>query len=164
MNRFKFLSGFFLILSFVVPYTACKEAKNSTIETVKPVFVKEGQLSIFTPTTDSLVVELAIEFAETEYETQTGLMYRDALKEYEGMLFVFSESALHSFYMKNTQIPLDILFIDENFEIVSIHENAEPFNETGISSKVPVRYVLEINAGLTQKWGISVGDRIAIQK
>jgi uncharacterized membrane protein (UPF0127 family) len=66
--------------------------------------------------------------------------------------------------MKNTKIALDILYIDENLKIASIQKNAQPMNETSLSSGVPVQYVLEVNAGLTDAWKVKEGDRISFEK
>lgn len=131
-----------------------------TIKTEEVRFTKEGSLDIFKKESDSLLVQLGIEFAESEYETQTGLMYRKEMEDDQAMLFIFPEVAMHSFYMKNTAFPLDIIFIDENLKIASFQENAQPFNENGLSSKVPIKYVLEVKAGLSKAWGLEVGDRI----
>lgn len=154
-----------LILAFLGCLTfACKEENKKVINTKTIDFTKEGSLSIFKKASDSLIVKLDIEIAETEYETQTGLMYRNTMETNQGMLFIFPDVAMHSFYMKNTQFSLDLLFIGEDNIIASLQENAEPFNESGLSSKVPVKYVLEINGGLAQKWGIQVGDRISFNR
>lgn len=142
--------------------SSCKEQERNSLEEEKIGFTKEGELSIFKK--DSLLVNLDIEFAETDYEVQTGLMYRDSMEEKQGMLFIFPDVRVHSFYMKNTAIPLDIIFIDENLQIASFQENAKPFDETGLSSLVPIKYVLEINAGLSEKWNLEVGDQIKYQK
>ena len=142
--------------------SSCKEQEHNSLEEEKIGFTKEGELSIFKK--DSLLVNLDIEFAETDYEVQTGLMYRDSMEEKQGMLFIFPDVRVHSFYMKNTAIPLDIIFIDENLQIASFQENAKPFDETGLSSLVPIKYVLEINAGLSEKWNLEVGDQIKYQK
>jgi hypothetical protein len=77
------------------------------------------------------------------------------------MLFIFPDVAMHSFYMKNTEFPLDIIFIGENLKIASIQKNAQPYNEIGLSSKVPVKYVLEVNGGLSDAWSLEIGDRIS---
>ena len=106
----------------------------------------------------------AVEFAETEYETQTGLMYRESMNLNQGMLFIFPDERIHSFYMKNTKIPLDLIFIKADSTIASFQENAEAFNESGLSSQVPVKYVLEVNAGLAQKWLLEIGDKIEFTK
>jgi hypothetical protein len=134
------------------------------METTPIEFKKEGELSIYKAATDSLLVKLDIEVAETPYETETGLMYRSGMEKDQGMLFVFSDVAMHSFYMKNTEFPLDIIFVDENLRVAHIRENAVPYNEMGIPSTVPVKYVLEVNAGSTKKWSLETGDRISYQK
>ncbi|WP_276390383.1 DUF192 domain-containing protein [Eudoraea chungangensis] len=149
----------FLLFGLIV-LNGCAEDTKRKVETAAISFTKEGELSLYKANSDSLISQYNIEIAESDYETQTGLMYRDSMKENEAMLFVFSDLAYHSFYMKNTKIPLDILFIDENLKIVSLKENAQPFDETGISSEFPVQYVLEINAGQCKLHNISVGDRI----
>ena len=138
---------------------SCKEDKK----TVKPVvitFKKEGELKIKKAKNDSIIKIMDIEIADDEYQTQTGLMYRDSMKENQGMLFVFPQADYHSFYMKNTRIPLDIIYIDSNKKIVSIQRNAKPFDETSLPSDAPAQYVLEINGGLADMWKLEVGDFI----
>jgi uncharacterized membrane protein (UPF0127 family) len=156
-NCIGFLVVFLLLFS-------CKENNNTNIKTEEVTFTKEGNLDIFKKETDSIITQLNIEFAESEYETQTGLMYRTRMENTEAMLFIFPDVAMHSFYMKNTAIPLDIIFIDEKLNIVSFQENAEPFNENGLSSRVPVKYVLEVNAGLVKEWSLAIGNQIAFER
>lgn len=155
-KRFTFL----LILgtSFLNLYS-CKEDKK-VIKQTEVSFKKEAELSIF-KVSDSTEVILDIEIADTDYETQTGLMYRDSMLKNQGMLFVFEDVTKRYFYMKNTKIPLDIIYIDANKTIVSFQKNAKPFDESSLPSKVPAKYVLEVNAGLVDAWGISVGDTIS---
>lgn len=142
---------------------SCKEKSSSEfIKTETVDFTREGELQIFKK--DSLLRTLDVEFAETDYEVQTGLMYRQSMEDNQGMLFIFPDVAMHSFYMKNTEFALDIIFIDENRNIVSFQKNAQPLNESGLSSQVPVKYVLEINAGLSDTWNLSVGDSISFTK
>lgn len=144
---------------------SCGETPSGTpVQTETVSFSREGILELLQQGTDSVLVQLEIELAETDYETQTGLMYRQAMADRQGMLFVFETPALHSFYMKNTLIPLDILFINDQLEVVTIRKNAQPLDETGISSGVPVQYVLEVKAGLADRWGVTPGDRIRYRK
>ena len=154
----------FLFLGMLLLQTSCKEEPKKALETAPITFTKEGDLSIFKKDGDSLITSLAIEIAESEYETATGLMYRKSMKEEQGMLFIFPDVAMHSFYMKNTEIPLDLIFIDENLKIVSFQKEAKPYDETSLSSQVPIKYVLEINAGLVDRWGLVVGDRITYER
>jgi uncharacterized membrane protein (UPF0127 family) len=148
----------FLVLFSVLNCKEDKPIKSAEKVTVK--FKKEGTLYIKKATTDSIIKTLAIEIADNEYETQTGLMYRNTLEQNHGMLFIFPNTEMRSFYMKNTRIPLDIIYIDENKTIVSIQKNAKPFDETSLPSKAPAKYVLEINAGLSDEWQLDIGDRI----
>ncbi|NHF57972.1 DUF192 domain-containing protein [Flavobacteriaceae bacterium TP-CH-4] len=145
-------------------FVSCKDEPKKTIKTEEVVFKKEGELSIFKQRTDSLITTLDIEIADNDYETQTGLMYRSGMEKNQGMLFVFEGEAMHAFYMKNTEFPLDLLFIKEDLTLASFQENAQPFDEKGLSSKVPVKYVLEVNAGLVRQWGLEIGDRIEYRK
>lgn len=154
----------FLLFGILLLQTSCKEEHKKALETNPVTFTKEGELSIFKQEGDSLITSLAIEIAESEYETATGLMYRKSMQEKQGMLFIFPDVAMHSFYMKNTEIPLDLIFINENFKIVSFQKEAKPFDETSLSSQVPIKYVLEINAGLIDQWGLVIGDRITYQR
>jgi uncharacterized membrane protein (UPF0127 family) len=153
--------SFLLVLVFLF---SCKKESNKTIKTEEVTFTKEGTLQILKKETDVLLIDLNIEIAESDYETQTGLMYRKGMEMNQAMLFIFSEAALHSFYMKNTAFPLDIIFINENQKIASFQKNAKPFNQNGLSSQVPVKYVLEVNAGLTEEWLLEIGDRIVFKR
>ena len=144
--------------------SSCKEEPKKVIKTEPISFTKEGELSITKQSVDTLITKLDIEFAQSEYETQTGLMYRKRMEDSQGMLFIFPEEQMHSFYMKNTEIPLDIIFLKADLTIASFQENAQPMDETGLSSQVPIQYVLEVNAGLAEKWLLEVGDKIAYSK
>lgn len=123
-------------------------------------FNKEGELTLFKSTSDSIILKLDIEIADTAYDVETGLMYRSSMKDGQGMLFVFPTMRQRSFYMKNTEIPLDLIFLDNNNFIVSFQENAQPLDESSLPSQVPAQYVLEINAGLAEKWLLEIGDRM----
>lgn len=156
----RFLKLFYIPLFCLTLVTSCKQETKKVIKTEPIAFTKEGTLQIFKKETDSLLVNLDIEIAETDYETQTGLMYRKGMEPKQGMLFIFPDESRHSFYMKNTEFPLDIIFIDENLKIASFQKNAQPLDESGLPSVVPVKYVLEINAGLSEKWLLEIGDKI----
>ncbi|WP_165747937.1 DUF192 domain-containing protein [Cellulophaga sp. Z1A5H] len=153
-----------LTLTTLCLFLSCKEEAKQAIETPAITFKKEGELTIYKAKTDSIIASFDIEIAETDYETETGLMYRKSMKANHGMLFVFPDVALHSFYMKNTEIPLDIIYLTENLKIASFQENAIPFNESGLSSQVPIKYVLEINAGLAEKYLLEVKDSVVYKK
>ena len=101
-----------------------------------------------------------VEIADTPAAQRKGLMHRDNLAKDRGMLFVFDKSRIRSFWMKNTNIALDMLFISKNGKIRHIHHDATPNSRKSISSRVPVRAVLEINGGLARQHGIEKGDRV----
>jgi uncharacterized membrane protein (UPF0127 family) len=157
MRNFKFV---LILLVGLGSLQSCKEETKKVLKTEPIEFKKEGELSIYRQKGDSLISKINIEIAETDYETETGLMYRKGMAKDQGMLFIFPDARLHNFYMKNTEFPLDLIFINENLTVASFVENAKPFDETSLSSEVPVKYVLEVNAGLAQKWYLQIGDRI----
>lgn len=104
-------------------------------------------------------LSLIVELAKTSRHRTKGLMYREALTDSEGMLFMWPNLALRQFWMKNTFLPLDILFFDDTGTLVHIAANQEPMSERLISSLVPVKYVLEIEAGGAKRKKIAIGDR-----
>ena len=104
-----------------------------------------------------------IELATTPAEMERGLMFRTALAPDRGMLFLYADDRPVSFWMKNTYIPLDLLFIDRKGAIVQIAERAVPLSTALISSQTPVRAVLEVNGGTAHRLGIAVGDTIEHQ-
>ena len=104
--------------------------------------------------------EFQVEIADDPRETEIGLMYRRQMAQNEGMLFDFGAEAPRSFWMQNTYIPLDMLFIKADGTIDSIAERATPLSEKSVPSKGAVRFVLEINGGLSDTLGIEAGDKV----
>lgn len=98
----------------------------------------------------------SIEIADDPDERSMGLMHRRILPADRGMLFVFDRAQPVSFWMKNTPLPLDLVFIDAEGRVRAVKQG-EPFSEAAISPDVPVQYVLELNAGTAQRLGISDG-------
>ncbi len=101
-----------------------------------------------------------VEIADTPRLQRKGLMYRQSMPKDHGMLFIFDEKKPISMWMKNTYIPLDMLFVDEKGIIQHIHENAHPLDETIITCPIPVKYVIELNAGQIKTNDIHLGDTI----
>lgn len=153
-----------LFISFFFLFHCKNEKPIKSDDKVVVSFKKEGVLHIKKANTDSIVKAIDIEIADNDYETQTGLMYRTKLEVMQGMLFIFPDTDYRSFYMKNTKIPLDIIYIDENKSIVSFQKDAKPFDETSLPSEAPAKYVLEINAGLSDEWELEIGDKIEFSK
>jgi len=103
-----------------------------------------------------------VEIADTPQAEETGLMYRTSLAEDSGMLFVFDGDWQRSFWMKNTPLPLDMVFVNSQFDIVDINHNATPESEAVFTSKAPCKYVVEVNGGYCNAHGITIGDKIRI--
>ncbi|HEY7991486.1 MAG TPA: DUF192 domain-containing protein [Stellaceae bacterium] len=100
----------------------------------------------------------SVELAVTPAQEEQGLMFRQRLAPDAGMLFVFGDTAVRTFWMKNTLIPLDMLFIAPDGRIVDIHERAVPLSEDVIPSREPARAVLELNGGTAARLSIKIGD------
>jgi len=101
----------------------------------------------------------SIEIADNDSNRSAGLMFRRVMPDDRGMLFVFEQTRRVAFWMKNTPLPLDLIFIGEDGRVATIKQGV-PFSEASISSGVPVRFVLEVKAGTAQKAGIVAGDRL----
>jgi uncharacterized membrane protein (UPF0127 family) len=122
-----------------------------------------AQAATFQPleiVTKNGVQVFSVEMATTEQEKETGLMYRKELADGKGMLFDFSPEQEVSMWMKNTYIPLDMIFIRSDGRILRIAENTEPLSTKIISSRGLAKGVLEVIAGTAKKYGIEPGDRV----
>lgn len=164
MNRRYFRILCYSITLSTIVFSSCKDEKTKTVKPVVVSFKKEGELTLKKAHNDSVLVRLDIEIADNEFETQTGLMYRESMKEHRGMLFIFPDSRPRSFYMKNTRFPLDIIYLDDQSKVVSFHENAKPLNENSLPSNAAAKFVLEVNAGLVAKWQLEIGDSMTYSK
>jgi uncharacterized protein len=157
----------FLLLISAMAFGYFHFIKRPPIETdsenEKIVFQKQGELDILTQH-EKVISNLDIEIAATEYTREKGLMARTTMEENQGMLFIFDYPQVQTFWMKDTILPLDMLFVDENKKIVHIAYDAVPFSEAQISSEKPAQYVLEVNAGYCKKHNIEVGDKINYHK
>lgn len=141
---------------------SCQEKKSSekSIQTEEVQFTKDGELQ-FIDQADQVLKTVDIETAVSGYEQETGLMYRKSMKENQGMLFIYNdERPRPNFYMKNTLIGLDLIYINSQMEVVDVNENAKPMDETLLPSNMPAQYVLEVNAGMAKKWNLQIGDKV----
>jgi len=141
--------GFFIINNFIT-----NEPKVEYY-----TFTKEGELT-FTDSLGTLKAKIDLEIADNEYERQLGLMSRKEMKENEGMLFIFPRQDYQSFWMRNTLISLDIMFVNDQKQIVTIHKNTKILSETSYPSSAPSIYVVETLAGFADRHNIQVGDKI----
>ena len=100
-----------------------------------------------------------LEIADTPAQREKGLMFRTELAPDAGMLFDYHQEQQASFWMQNTLIPLDMVFIAADGTVKTVHVNARPLDTTPIPSEVPIRFVLEIAGGRSQEIGLKVGDK-----
>ncbi|AVR44071.1 hypothetical protein C7S20_01680 [Christiangramia fulva] len=153
------LASLSLILNLSL--SSCNEGKKQQSIKTEPIsFKKEGELYLLKKESGDTIEKLDIEIADTDYEHETGLMYRDSMKADRGMLFIYPSEEPRYFYMKNTYIPLDIIYYDKDSSLVSIQKNAVPRDETSLPSEGPSRFILEVNAGKADEWNLEKGDKI----
>jgi len=121
---------------------------------------KVTHIRIFLPDGETIIAELA----ETEEERSRGLMFRNSINDDQGMLFVFEQEGLYSFWMKNMNIAIDILWLDRQKRIVHLEHNVPPCKKepcpTYAPLRVPAKYVLELKAGSIEKRKLKLNDRI----
>ena len=155
---------YILLIYLGISLNACKNTTKQNItsqqKTEQISFTKEGKLTIL-DSLEQLKAQFDIEFARDDYERETGLMYRKTMQDNQAMLFIFKDEQPRYFWMKNTYIPLDIIYINAGKQIVSIAKNAQPMNETSLPSRLPAQYVLEINAGLSDDYALKKGDKVS---
>ena len=147
-----FVVGLLCLVGFGVPYLwALKEdLKLFPVEFVQP----DGSKS---PT-------FRLKVANTEELRSKGLMFVKEMKPQHGMLFVFPTTKLQSFWMKNTFVSLDMMFIDEKLEVVGLLKNVPILNSTPRKVDQPSRYVIELNAGSADRYGIREGSRVEFKR
>lgn len=153
------------ILALLVPAIVAyiyMSIPQSAAGSAGPQFTKEGTLSI---TRDGQeLVALDIEIADTREDITQGMMYRTQMAENRGMLFLMEDTKIQSFWMLNTLIPLDIIFLDEEGRIINIAADTPPKSIESVSSTAPARYVLEVNGGYAAKKGLQAGDLVSWER
>ena len=130
-----------------------------------PAAAAAAQLAQFPPAPLTIVGasgphKFTVEVATTPAQMEQGLMFRRSLAPDAGMIFDFKTPSMAMMWMKNTLIPLDMLFVDARGQIVNIHERAVPMSEATISATAPVRAVIELNGGTAERLGIRPGDKV----
>jgi uncharacterized protein len=124
-------------------------------------FKKQGSLAFLSKSGADTLRKIDIQLAQTDEQRADGLMYRKSMTDEQGMLFIFQDMEERAFWMKNTYISLDIIYIADNMEIVSIQKYATPLSEASLPSYKKAKYVLEVNGGFCDKYHIGYGDKIA---
>jgi uncharacterized protein len=147
-----------IVLSFllflVIPNISSNDKRGEDY-----MFKKDGEL-IFLDSLDNVKAKIEVEIADTEYRRQLGLMVRTEMETNQGMLFIFPDEIFRSFWMRNTHLSLDMIFVNSQKQIVTIHKNTTPLAETSYPSTAPAQFVVEVLAGFTDTHGIQEGDKI----
>ena len=136
--------------------SAPKPKQRNVTTDFEPQFTEEGFGAFVTENGDTLAA-FRLELAESTAETTQGMMFRRSVPESTGMLFIMPEERFQSFWMRNTYVPLDIIYLSSEGRVVSIQANAQPLNETPLPSDGPAKYVLEIAGGQSAALGIKPG-------
>ncbi len=157
---------FILVLTYLANiYILKNKTRNITdrIEKAEPQFAEEGILTFLSSEGDTLRV-IDLEIADDPPSRQQGLMYRSSMSDKRGMLFIFERETKQSFWMKDTKMSLDILYVSGNKEIVTIYKHTQPYSTTPIPSFKPALYVVELAAGFCDRYHIKEGDQIIFQR
>jgi hypothetical protein len=156
--------GLWLVFTLLPAGPNAGGPNGKKVNSVEPKFYKEATLAVLDSSKGDTIKVFDIELAESMNEIQYGMMYRKSMDPNTGMLFIMGEERRQSFYMKNTYVPLDIIFINNSMKIVSIQKNAQPLDETSLPSTGPASYILELLGGESDKLGIAAGDKISWQR
>ena len=150
---------FIIILcsSFVFPLSTFT-ANARTLDDLEDL--EQASVSIKLNSNES--VEFSVLIAESNKDRRQGLMHIEFMEENQGMLFIFNPPRRVSMWMRNTPMPLDILFINRNGEVINMEENTTPYSTKALSSVGTIYWVLEINGGLAKKMGIKAGDLVVL--
>ena len=151
--------GMIILLCGTFVIAGCGNKPQTQQKPISSMFQKEGSLT-FLDTEGKTITNIDIEIADTPRDRETGMMGRPSLGDKNGMLFVFEEEQYLSFWMMNTMISLDMLFINADNEIVTIHRSTVPFSKGSYSADAPGLYVLEVNGGFCDRYGIVVGQKV----
>jgi uncharacterized membrane protein (UPF0127 family) len=148
---------------FAACSTAPKQQRDDAVSPVSPPTTSSAAPKVYL-SSSSGEVAVNVEVVRTEARIQRGLMYREHLPPDDGMLFMMGHERDHTFYMRNTLIPLDMLFITKNMTVAGIVERAEPRTETLRSVGAPSLYVLEVNGGWAKAHQITPGAKVRFER
>ncbi|HOH60639.1 MAG: DUF192 domain-containing protein [Candidatus Cloacimonetes bacterium] len=148
-----------LLLMLLISFASCRAADTQSSSEQKPTFRKDGSLEIRSPKGE-LKASFEIEIVSSDYELARGLKYRESIGDNQAMLFVFDFSDYHSFWMQDTYLSLDMLFIDSDSLVVNIAKHTTPFSEDQIYPEKPIMFVLETIAGTADKLKLEPKDKV----
>jgi len=150
-----------LAVILIVYYHLAHKNVESTENQVERIDFRRDGEAVFHNEDGSQLVRIDIEIAADSQSRSRGLMYRKSMGDREGMLFIFEQPQIVSMWMRNTYIPLDMIFIDADKKIVDIATDTEPLSERQIVGKMPALFVIEVNAGFAERYGLREGQRVS---
>ncbi|MGD0591841.1 MAG: DUF192 domain-containing protein [Bacteroidota bacterium] len=149
-----------IVIALVIIFMPKKNTQDTSTLTAAPMFKKQGELTL-TKSDGKSILSIDIEIADDDAKREVGMMGRPSMEERQGMLFILEEEQLASFWMRNCPLSLDMIFINKQGRIVTIHKNTKPFSDDSYSATAMTMFVLEVNAGFTDKYGIKEGDVVS---
>jgi uncharacterized protein len=143
--------------------TASPSENAAKPKVVEPLFKREGTLAFLNSQKDTLKL-VEMEVADNDEERNQGMMYRSAMSYDRAMLFIMEYETQQSFWMHNTKMSLDILYVDGQGQIVTIYKHTQPYSDSPIPSFKRAKYVVETAAGFCDKYGVKEGDFIEFRQ
>ncbi len=125
------------------------------------MFRKDGELAFIDSASNAVKSAIDIQIADNDFDRELGLMFRKSMEETQGMLFIFPIDTIQNFWMRNTYIPLDMIFVNSKDKIVTIQHATKTLSDQTYASTAPAMYVIEVSLGYTDKYKIKTGDKIS---
>lgn len=147
---------FIALVTFLILTNLPKKSQTDS----EYMFRKDGTLT-FLDSVNNVKSKIDIQIADNDFDRELGLMNRKQMDENRGMLFIFPKEDMQTFWMRNTFIPLDMIFINAKKEIVTIQHATQTLSDQTYASTAPAQYVIEVNLNYTDKFYIKVGDKIS---
>ncbi len=160
---YKISKNIFTFVLFMLILTACKTPTEKNINNTQSLANNFEKKTLIINSGNDVKHKLQIYLAEEPYQQRRGLMFVRNMPENTGMLFIYKRSGVHSMWMKNTYIPLDLIFVREDGLVSSIIYGAEPMSLKPHSSIEPIKYVLELNAGVAKKLTLNKKSRLILE-
>jgi uncharacterized membrane protein (UPF0127 family) len=140
---------------------ACQRPPSDSATDPSPAPTAKSTASVVIyPSSGGAPLQVRVDLARTPAEQERGLMFRRTLDSDAGMLFLFEAPEIRRFWMRNTYVPLDMIFLDAKRTVVGIEENTIPLDETSRGPNQPAQYVVEVQAGYARKHGVGLGSRV----
>lgn len=158
----KIIALFLLATTFVACSQSEDEPDQSSAD--RSLDLEFTETVSFLSTAGDTLTTIEVAVADDDQERSQGLMDVHNLPKSKGMLFIFEENAPRSFWMANTPLPLDIMFVNEDYEIIRIHHSTQPYSNENIESEKPARYVIETNAGFSISHDIQEGMKVNLSR